>query len=105
MRFAGHNFKKSRSKGDFYETPEIAVEKLLEKEPFAGEVWDPASGGGAICRVLEKHGFKVIGSDIREDKKVWGDNRRGLSSVTRDLRERHRESAFQTGSGICITRD
>jgi len=73
MRFAGHNFKKSRPKGDFYETPEIAVEKLLEKEPFAGEVWDPASGGGAICRVLEKHGFKVIGSDIREDKKVWGD--------------------------------
>jgi hypothetical protein len=48
MRFAGHDFKKTRPRGDFYETPELAVEKLLEKEPFTGEVWDPASGGGVI---------------------------------------------------------
>jgi hypothetical protein len=53
---------------DFYSTPAIAVEALLQAEQFtpATRVWEPAAGDGAITHVLRVHGFPVICSDIVE---------------------------------------
>ena len=59
--------------GDFYETPTWALEALLKRESFEGEVLDPCSGKGAICKVLEKYGYKVKGSDIQTSDEIYGD--------------------------------
>lgn len=56
--------KYNLSKEDFFETPSYVVEKLLEKEEFRGEIFEPACGTGAISKILIREGFKVISSDI-----------------------------------------
>lgn len=53
-----------REKDDFYPTPESATRALLAKETFVGPIWEPACGDGAICRVLEGDGHKVISTDL-----------------------------------------
>lgn len=52
------------SAGLNYSTPTWAVDKLIDREPFTGSVWDPACGSGRISSVFEKRGFKVYSSDI-----------------------------------------
>lgn len=49
---------------DFHETPRRAVEALLGVERFDGPVWEPACGAGAISRVLEDRGHKVVSTDL-----------------------------------------
>lgn len=65
----------TRSPEDFYTTPTSAVEELLKRETFKrdGEIWECASGDGAISKILEARGFKVRSSDIREDDAVYGE--------------------------------
>ena len=53
-----------RSKNDFYATPPLAVEQLLEVETFDKNVWEPATGMNHITDVLEEHGYNVRRSDI-----------------------------------------
>jgi hypothetical protein len=74
MRLLGADLIGDRPTNDFYETPEIAITKLLDKERFTGSIWDPASGNGAICKVLTaRYGPNLImGSDIRTDAKTYG---------------------------------
>jgi len=50
---------------DLYETPAPATETLLRIERgIPARVWEPAAGRGAITRILQAHGHKVISSDI-----------------------------------------
>lgn len=49
---------------DFHPTPEHITEALLTRERFQGQIHEPASGNGAIIRVLRKAGYTVTGSDI-----------------------------------------
>ncbi len=49
---------------DFYETPSEATEALLSVEKFDGAIWEPACGDGAIAKVLETHGYEVVGTDL-----------------------------------------
>lgn len=53
-----------REKDDFYPTPAYAVEELLKREQFFGEIWEPACGEGDISEVLIKNGYDVISSDL-----------------------------------------
>lgn len=55
---------KHRERDDFYPTPPEATESLLAVEKFSEEIWEPACGDGAISRVLEAAGHKVISSDL-----------------------------------------
>jgi hypothetical protein len=48
----------------FYPTPPRGVLALLARESFAGKIWEPACGDGAISRVLEAAGFEVISTDL-----------------------------------------
>jgi hypothetical protein len=48
---------------DYYATEPKALELLLEVEPFCGDVWECACGGGHLSEVLKKY-FKVRSSDI-----------------------------------------
>ena len=56
--------KRDRAKLDFYATPPIAVNCLLEKEDFQNRVLEPACGDGHISKILADRGYTVISSDI-----------------------------------------
>lgn len=53
---------------DFYETPSEAVEKLLTvwKPPAGTKMWEPSCGAGAISKILVKHGYDVVSTDIED---------------------------------------
>ena len=61
----------SRSNGDrgiddFYPTPAYAVEKLILKETFSGNIWECACGQGDISRVFIAKGFSVHSTDLTD---------------------------------------
>lgn len=49
---------------DAYFTPPGLVHALLEKERFAGPVWEPACGDGAISDVFTTLGHEVVSTDL-----------------------------------------
>ena len=49
---------------DYYATDPQAVEMLLDLEPFAQVIWEPACGEGHISKVLADHGHEVISTDL-----------------------------------------
>lgn len=49
---------------DYYPTPPEATQALLSVEKFYGEIWEPACGDGAICRVLEATGHTIKATDL-----------------------------------------
>ena len=53
-----------RETNDFYPTPPYAVEQLLRREAFNGNIWECACGEGDISNVLIKHEFSVYSSDL-----------------------------------------
>ena len=53
-----------REKDDFYPTPKYAVDELLKREVFNGNVWECACGEGDISEVFLKKGFDVKSTDL-----------------------------------------
>ena len=49
---------------NFYSTPEIFTEWLLENEEFEGLILEPACGDGRMAKVLKAEGYHVRCSDI-----------------------------------------
>lgn len=49
---------------NFYSTPEIFTEWLLEEEEFEGLILEPACGDGRMAEVLKAEGYHVRCSDI-----------------------------------------
>lgn len=49
---------------DFFVTPAWVTEALLDREVFAGPIWEPACGNGAMSRVLEAAGYAVHSTDL-----------------------------------------
>lgn len=59
--------RKVNTPTDFYETPAWATEALLAVESFHGGIWEPASGHGAMSKVLVQQYPATISSDIMLD--------------------------------------
>ena len=58
--------KENRRSLDFYPTPPectVALMEFLNLSPCI--IWEPAAGDGAIVKVLESYGHKVIATDIQ----------------------------------------
>jgi len=55
-----------RPEDDFYPTPFPVTEALLQVESFGRDIWEPACGDGAICKVLESAGHHVAASDLMD---------------------------------------
>ncbi len=53
-----------REVDDFYPTPAYAVEELLKRETFIGNIWECACGDGAISEVFKNKGFEVHSTDL-----------------------------------------
>lgn len=49
---------------DFFPTPAWATYALIDNEKFSGTIWECACGDGAMSRVLEKTGCRVLSSDL-----------------------------------------
>ncbi len=69
----------ARQIDDFYPTPAYAVEELLKREIFSGNIWEPACGDGAISKVLINNGLFVRSTDIVD--RGYGD---GVEDFLRD---------------------
>jgi hypothetical protein len=54
----------NREKDDFYPTPPEATVALMLAVRLAPCIWEPACGDGAMCRVLEAVGHKVVATDL-----------------------------------------
>lgn len=61
----------NRRDSDFYITPPGATEALFKREHFEGIVWEPASGNGAMSKIIEKYN-ECVSSDIRTSDDVYG---------------------------------
>ena len=55
---------------DFYATPDWVTEALLRNVQFRGRVWEPCCGTGAITTVLQRHGYDVTSTDIRDAARI-----------------------------------
>ena len=53
-----------RPETDFYPTPPAATRALLTAESFAGPVWEPACGDGAIAKEFAAAGIRVVATDL-----------------------------------------
>lgn len=53
-----------REQDDYYPTPAYAVEELLKREKFIGNIWECACGDGSISNLLLDKGFDVKSSDL-----------------------------------------
>ena len=53
-----------REANDYYATEPKALELLLDKETFSPYVWECACGEGHLSKVLERHGYKVMSTDL-----------------------------------------
>jgi len=60
---ASSHSDKDREINDYYATPKIAVEKLLDKEEFTN-VWECACGEGHISEILKQKGIHYLSTDI-----------------------------------------
>lgn len=61
---ASNHTEKERESNDYYATEPKAIELLLELEQFSPYVWECACGEGHLSSVLEKHGYKVLSTDL-----------------------------------------
>lgn len=53
-----------RDEHDYYATDPDAIDALIGKEDFLGDVWECACGGLHLANRLREHGFTVRCSDI-----------------------------------------
>lgn len=61
---ASNHSKLDRVEYDYYATSPIATRMLLEKEKFSPNIWECASGGDHIVKVLKEAGYNVWATDI-----------------------------------------
>ena len=59
-----HISGQDRKSNDFYPTPDWVTETLLKHVKLRGTVWEPCCGDGAMARVLERAGHKVVATDL-----------------------------------------
>jgi hypothetical protein len=53
-------------RGDFYDTPHVAVHALLKVEKLPKQIWEPAAGAGNVVEVLRAAGHNVFATDLND---------------------------------------
>lgn len=61
---ASNHTNKARETNDYYATDPKAIDLLLEVESFTPVIWECACGEGHLLKALERHGYKVISTDL-----------------------------------------
>jgi len=66
-QFIGSGKKENRNEYDYYPTPPLVTQSLLDREEFPGTVWEPACGEYHMVNVIRDAGYKCYATDIQED--------------------------------------
>ena len=61
-----------REAEDFYPTPPYAVEELLKREVFSGNIWECACGEGHLSKIFTDAGYNVKSTDLMD--RGFGEN-------------------------------
>jgi len=56
---------------DFYPTPEWATHALMKREPFPGDIWEPACGKGDMSKVLLQY-QPTYSSELETGEDIYG---------------------------------
>lgn len=62
--FSCNNASGKRNKSDFYQTPYCLTRLLLDEVCIDGSILEPASGNGAIVKILIEYGYDVVYYDL-----------------------------------------
>lgn len=62
----GTGEERPRQHADWYPTPDEVTEVLIPHLPKVKSIYEPCCGDGALAKVLERHGYDVIGTDIHD---------------------------------------
>jgi len=60
----GSGETRPRQHGDWYPTPEEVTEVLFPHVRIKGDVLEPCCGDGSLAKVIERHGHRVIATDL-----------------------------------------
>ena len=60
----GSGPERARQHGDWYPTPDEVTEVLMPHLDITGDVLEPCCGDGALAKVIERHGHRVIATDL-----------------------------------------
>ena len=63
---ASNHTDKEREQDDYYATDPVAIDKLLTVERPHRQIWECACGAGHLSERLEKAGYSVLSTDIRD---------------------------------------
>ena len=63
-----------RKAADFYPSPPDVTVALMDflKLPEDTDIWEPASGDGAMSRILERYVDSVASTDLRDEPSIYG---------------------------------
>src|SRR5919112_2512835 len=70
-----------RQEQNFYPTPAWVTEALLRTVRLPKGIWEPCCGNGAMARVLESHGHRVVATDLVD--RGYGEADRDFLAETR----------------------
>lgn len=57
-------YKKANNRSDIFQTPNNALEPILQFIPQDYSIWEPASANGNIVKFFSGNGYNIIGTDI-----------------------------------------
>lgn len=57
-------YKKANNRSDIFQTPNTALEPILQFIPKEYSIWEPASANGNIVKFFSGNGYNIIGTDI-----------------------------------------
>lgn len=60
----GSGGERPRQKDDWYPTPPLVTQALMDNISFDGPISEPCCGDGSLARVIEHYGHHVIGTDL-----------------------------------------
>jgi hypothetical protein len=93
-----------RQERDSYETPSWVTEALRPHLSLLHTIWEPACGSGAMARVLESWGVKVIATDIADGQDFLSFGRQAVDAIITNppyaLAQEFIEHALRLTTGI-----
>lgn len=86
---------------DYFPTPRWATFALIDNEKFNGDVWECACGDGAMSRVFEETGHKVLSSDLFD--RGYGENGQDFLGTRRTASNIVTNPPFNSAEGFVAT--
>ena len=60
----GSGEDRPRQKDDWYPTPALVTQVLMDHVKFEGAISEPCCGDGSLAKVIEAYGYNVVGTDL-----------------------------------------